>query len=141
MHTHTFNILIEEGEDGYLLSEVLELTGCHTQAKSLDELMKRTREAISLYLECTKDIDVHERFVGIQQIKVKHNERITAARVRVVGDNIDNPGIYSIREALEIADQHELDLVEISPNADPPVCKVIDYQKFLYQQTALGIHQ
>ena len=64
----------------------------------------------------------------------KINERITAARVRVVGDNIDNPGIYSIREALEIADQYELDLVEISPNADPPVCKVIDYQKFLYQQ-------
>ncbi len=54
--------------------------------------------------------------------------------MRVVGENIDNPGVFSIREALEIADQYELDLVEISPNADPPVCKVIDYQKFLYQQ-------
>jgi len=52
----------------------------------------------------------------------------------VVGDNIDNPGIYSIREALAMADDHELDLVEISPTADPPVCKIIDYQKFLYQQ-------
>ena len=44
------------------------------------------------------------------------------------------PGVFSIREALQIADDLELDLVEISPNADPPVCKVIDYQKFLYQQ-------
>ena len=52
----------------------------------------------------------------------------------MVGDNIDNPGIYSIREALAMADEHELDLVEISPTADPPVCKIIDYQKFLYQQ-------
>ncbi len=52
----------------------------------------------------------------------------------MVGDNIDNPGVYSIREALEMADEYELDLVEISPTADPPVCKIIDYQKFLYQQ-------
>jgi translation initiation factor IF-3 len=54
--------------------------------------------------------------------------------VRVVGDNIDNPGVVAIKRALEMADLLELDLVEISPNADPPVCKIIDYQKFLYQQ-------
>jgi translation initiation factor IF-3 len=54
--------------------------------------------------------------------------------VRLVGDNIDNPGIVPIKKALEMADILELDLVEISPNADPPVCKIIDYQKFLYQQ-------
>jgi translation initiation factor IF-3 len=54
--------------------------------------------------------------------------------VRVVGDNVDQPGIYTLDEALRIAEQLELDLVEISPKADPPVCKVIDYQKFLYQQ-------
>ena len=47
---HKYNVVIEEGEDGYLISEVLELPGCHTQAKTLDELMKRTKEAISLYL-------------------------------------------------------------------------------------------
>jgi len=64
----------------------------------------------------------------------KINERITAARVRVVGDNVENPDVYSVREALEMADKLELDLVEISPNADPPVCRIIDYQKFLYQQ-------
>jgi translation initiation factor IF-3 len=62
------------------------------------------------------------------------NEQIRASKVRVVGDNLDNPGIYSLKEALAIADEYELDLVEISPTADPPVCKVIDYQKFLYQQ-------
>ena len=62
------------------------------------------------------------------------NEQIRAQHVRVVGENVENPGIYSIEEALKIADDLELDLVEISPKADPPVCKVIDYQKFLYQQ-------
>jgi len=55
-------------------------------------------------------------------------------QVRLVGDNIENPGIYPLREALKIADEMELDLVEISPKADPPVCKIIDYSKFLYQQ-------
>lgn len=54
--------------------------------------------------------------------------------MRVVGENVQNPGVHSIEEALKIADEMDLDLVEISPNADPPVCKVIDYQKFLYQQ-------
>ncbi len=55
-------------------------------------------------------------------------------QVRLVGDNIENPGIYPLREALQLADNLELDLVEISPKADPPVCKIIDYSKFLYQQ-------
>ena len=61
------------------------------------------------------------------------NDRIRAKTVRVVGENLENPGVYSLQEALKIAEDLELDLVEISPNADPPVCKVIDYQKFLYQ--------
>jgi translation initiation factor IF-3 len=52
--------------------------------------------------------------------------------VRVVGENI-TPGIYNIREALTIAEGLELDLVEISPTANPPVCRVIDYKKFLYE--------
>ncbi|OFX45962.1 MAG: translation initiation factor IF-3 [Bacteroidetes bacterium GWE2_40_63] len=54
--------------------------------------------------------------------------------MRLVGDNIENPGVYSVREALKIAEELQLDLVEISPTADPPVCKVIDYSKFLYEQ-------
>ncbi len=49
--TERFNVIIEQGEDGYLISEVVELTGCHTQARSHDELMERTKEAIQLYLE------------------------------------------------------------------------------------------
>ncbi len=52
--------------------------------------------------------------------------------VRVVGENI-TPGIYTIREAQNMADSQGLDLVEISPTANPPVCKVIDYKKFLYE--------
>ena len=51
-----------------------------------------------------------------------------------MGDNIENPDVYLIQDALKKAEELELDLVEISPNADPPVCKIVDYQKFLYQQ-------
>lgn len=60
------------------------------------------------------------------------NERIKAPVVRVVGENVQ-PGIYNLREALNIAENLGLDLVEISPTANPPVCKVIDYKKFLYE--------
>ncbi len=45
-----FNVIVEQGEDGYFISNVVELPGCHTQAKTYDELIKRTKEAISLYL-------------------------------------------------------------------------------------------
>ncbi len=62
------------------------------------------------------------------------NDEITVPEVRVVGDNIENPGVYSTREALKMADEMELDLIEISPKAEPPVCRIADYQKFLYQQ-------
>ena len=62
------------------------------------------------------------------------NREISAPRVRVVGDNITSPGVYSLSEALRMAEELELDLVEISPNIDPPVCKIIDYQKYVYQQ-------
>ncbi|MDE6587493.1 MAG: translation initiation factor IF-3 [Paramuribaculum sp.] len=61
------------------------------------------------------------------------NERIRAREVRLVGDNVE-PGIYTIQEALAKAEELELDLIEISPTANPPVCKILDYQKFLYQQ-------
>lgn len=53
--------------------------------------------------------------------------------VRVVGDNVE-PGVLSIEDAISLAEEMELDLVEISPNANPPVCKIVDFQKFLYQQ-------
>jgi len=69
-----------------------------------------------------------------QEEGLRINEAITAQRVRVVGDNIPEQGIYSLSQALDMAQSQELDLVEISPNADPPVCKILDYQKYLYQQ-------
>ena len=61
------------------------------------------------------------------------NTQIRAREVRLVGDNVEQ-GVYSIQEALRMANELELDLIEISPNAEPPVCKILDYQKYLYQQ-------
>ncbi|MBQ1218776.1 MAG: translation initiation factor IF-3 [Bacteroidales bacterium] len=62
------------------------------------------------------------------------NEEIRSPQVRVVGDNVPEQKVYTLQEAMKMAEELELDLVEISPNAVPPVCKIIDYQKFLYQQ-------
>ena len=62
------------------------------------------------------------------------NGQITASQVRLVGDNIPEQGIWPIAKAMQLADELELDLVEISAKADPPVCKILDYQKYLYQQ-------
>ena len=61
------------------------------------------------------------------------NEQIRAREVRIVGDDIESQ-VLSTRDALHIAEQKGVDLVEISPNADPPVCRLIDYSKFIYQQ-------
>lgn len=69
-----------------------------------------------------------------QEPKYSINEKIRARQVRLVGENIENQGVYPLSEALKMADELELDLVEISPNADPPVCRIVDFQKFLYQQ-------
>ena len=60
------------------------------------------------------------------------NEQIRAREVRVVGEDIES-NVYPLAVALKIAEEHDSDLVEISPNAVPPVCRVIDYSKFLYQ--------
>ena len=64
----TFNVIVEKGEDGYLISEVVELPGCHTQAKTYDELIKRTKEAISLYLSTEKASEVRTKFLSLQQV-------------------------------------------------------------------------
>ena len=60
------------------------------------------------------------------------NEQIRAREVRIVGDDIE-PAVYPLSVALKMAEENEADLVEISPNAVPPVCRIIDYSKFLYQ--------
>ena len=73
---------------------------------------------------------------GVQKDEnaLKINRDITASQVRLIGDNIPEQGIYPFSKALSIAEEMELDLVEISAKADPPVCKIMDYQKYLYQQ-------
>lgn len=69
----------------------------------------------------------------IKEDKHRINEKIRVPEVRLVGDNVEI-GVYPIAKALELAQEQVMDLVEISPNADPPVCKIIDYKKFLYEQ-------
>ncbi|HEX5025091.1 MAG TPA: translation initiation factor IF-3 [Agriterribacter sp.] len=73
------------------------------------------------------------RFRKEQQQEHRTNHMIRVPQVRLVGENVE-VGVYSIQDALKISIEQGLDLVEISPNADPPVCKVIDYNKFLYEK-------
>jgi len=74
-------------------------------------------------------------FFRPKQVQNEHrlNDEITAPEVRVIGEDIE-PGIYPIAVAIKMAIAKEADLVEISPSAVPPVCRVIDYKKFLYEK-------
>jgi predicted RNase H-like HicB family nuclease len=66
-----FNIVVERDEDGYYVASVPELPGCHTQAKTLDELRRRIEEAIKLYLEVEKEAaDIRTEFIGVQVVEV-----------------------------------------------------------------------
>ena len=65
-----YTVIIEKDEDGWLVSEVIELPGCHTQAKTIDQLIERTKEAIKAYINDSKEQDISPNFVGIQQIEV-----------------------------------------------------------------------
>ncbi len=62
------------------------------------------------------------------------NEQIRAKKVRLINHENENIGVVSIREAAELAEEHDLDLVEVAPNANPPVVRVMDYGKFLYEK-------
>ncbi|HZZ76006.1 MAG TPA: translation initiation factor IF-3 [Puia sp.] len=73
------------------------------------------------------------RFRKEQQQEHRTNNMIRVPNVRLVGENV-SVGVYPTTEALKMAQDQALDLVEISPNADPPVCKIIDYNKFLYEK-------
>ncbi|HMF71914.1 MAG TPA: translation initiation factor IF-3 [Flavitalea sp.] len=73
------------------------------------------------------------RFRKEQQQEHRTNQMIRVPSVRLVGDNVE-VGVYSTQDALRMAQEQQLDLVEISPQADPPVCKIIDYNKFLYEK-------
>ena len=65
-----YNIIIEKDEEGWYVSEVVELSGCHTQGKTIDQLIERTKEAIKAYLETEEEPENNEEFVGLQQIEV-----------------------------------------------------------------------
>ncbi len=67
------------------------------------------------------------------KLQLRVNEQIRAREVRIVGDGIEST-VLPLREALQMAEDREVDLVEISPTANPPVCRLIDYSKYLYQQ-------
>ncbi|HEX6846923.1 MAG TPA: translation initiation factor IF-3 [Chitinophagaceae bacterium] len=73
------------------------------------------------------------RFVPRKEAEHRINNFIRVPQVRLVGENVE-VGIYNTQDALRIAQEQQLDLVEISPTADPPVCKIIDYNKFLYDK-------
>ncbi|MCP9750631.1 translation initiation factor IF-3 [Ferruginibacter sp. HRS2-29] len=73
------------------------------------------------------------RFKKEQQQEHRTNHMIKVPEVRLIGENIE-PGVYSLQDAMRIAKDQELDLVEISPGANPPVCRIIDYNKFLYEE-------
>ena len=73
------------------------------------------------------------RFKKEQQQEHRTNHLIKAPQVRLVGENIE-PGVYSLADANAMAKTQQLDLVEISPGATPPVCRIIDYNKFLYEE-------
>jgi len=68
-----------------------------------------------------------------KELSFRINNQIRVSEVRLVGDNVEI-GVYDIKDALRKADELELDLIEISPSANPPVCKIMDYSKFLYDQ-------
>lgn len=65
-----YTVIIEKDEDGWLISEVVELPGCHTQAKSMDQLLERTKEAIQAYLGDESSPEESEEFIGVQQVEV-----------------------------------------------------------------------
>ena len=78
---------------------------------------------------------VNKKQTGSKRYLMKNDSlkgQIRAKEVRIVGDEVE-PKVYPIAQALRLAEEHEADLVEISPNAQPPVCRIIDYSKFLYQ--------
>jgi translation initiation factor IF-3 len=89
----------------------------------------------AISLNNNKNLKGKPPFRQRQEEPYKVNDRIRAREVRVVGDYVEGGNaVLTLAQALKVAEENELDLVEISPNATPPVCKVIDYAKFKYEQ-------
>ena len=72
---------------------------------------------------------------AISTTEPRLNDRIRASRCRLIGEDGEQLGIFMMEDALRMADDAALDLVEIAPNADPPVCKIMDYGRYRYEQT------
>ena len=68
--TKKYTVIIEKDEDGWYISEVVGLPGCHTQGKTIDQLLERTKEAIKAYLKSEEELEIEEEFIGIQQLEV-----------------------------------------------------------------------
>ena len=88
--------------------------------------------AISIYFRLN-EINIKEFIISTQDFRV--NEMIRLPEIRVIDNQGNNLGVMSTKEALQIARDRDLDLVEVSPNANPPVCRIIDFGKFLYERT------
>jgi translation initiation factor IF-3 len=71
----------------------------------------------------------------ISAIQYRINEAIRVKEVRLIGANGENVGVVSIQEAMRLANEADLDLVEVAPNSEPPVCRIMDFGKFLYEKT------
>src|SRR5215216_1182508 len=83
--------------------------------------------------ESWSTILIQEKLISTSEFRV--NEGIRVAEVRLIGPDGGNVGVVPIRQALQIARDAELDLVEVSPNANPPVCRVMDFGKFIYERS------
>ena len=70
----------------------------------------------------------------VQTKRIRRNDEIAAEQVRVIGTDGDQVGIMPFDDALELAQNENLDLVEVAPNSDPPVCRIMDYGKFVFEQ-------
>lgn len=77
---------------------------------------------------------ISRKQVKVQTVHYWINEQIKASQVRVIDENGQNLGVMAVGEAARIARERELDLVEVFPKADPPIAKILDYGKFLYQK-------
>jgi translation initiation factor IF-3 len=98
------------------------------------EANKKLTVSLNLwYHRRTIPIPGKERHISDTNFRV--NEEIRAPEVRLIGQNGENLGIVPLRKALQIAREAELDLVEVSPTAEPPVCRVMDFGKFIYERT------
>jgi translation initiation factor IF-3 len=93
---------------------------------------KTTHKQIDFYQGSLK-VKKEEKNISTSSYRV--NEEIRSAEVRLIGPDGDNVGVVSVKEALRVAREADLDLVEVAPNAEPPVCRVMDYGKFLYERT------